>query len=344
MSDIHELEKQLQTFEFRPSASVNIIEGGGSPWTAFRRNPKVLREDVADVIERAFDCGGFVAGGCARWLLSFEGTEVTPLHRGTYVHEGGDVDLFFRTDDGWRSFVEPYIENKTVDEGPVLSISQGNLAVNVRFGVKTRIENTRGKPLIHGWNEPPTVQAVRCVTGTPEEVLRSFDFLNSMVAFDRNKVWQADDWKRLENDKTLAVAWWGSRSAVFRVRKYMSKYGYKQLVNTSTAMFDQLIQATNSMDDRRKDISRKLWIEILSRPICALDLKLTILASTAEGIETRDIFDLAKNKPNNVLWHGAYEQAISHLLARQEAARGRPRRHAYDDPMDFDANEYCWAV
>lgn len=334
------LEQELQTFEVRPTAPVNIIESGGSPWARFRSNPKVLREDVANVIERAFDHGGFVAGGCGRWLLSFESNAITPLHRGTYIHEGGDIDLFFNDQMGWRSFVEPYVDNETVTQGPVLKASDGKLAVNVRFGAP----NKEKERLLHGWNEPPPLQAIRCVTGTPEEVLRSFDFHNSMVAFDRNKVWQAEDWKELEQSKTLAVAWWGSRSAVFRVRKYINKYGYKHLRNTSNAMFDQLVSATNSMDDRRKSMSRELWKEILSQPICPLDIKLTILASTAEGIDTNDIFRLSNDKPNNVLWPGAYENMLTFLLSRQESAKGREKRHQYDDPKDFNADEYCWAV
>lgn len=333
------LEQELQTFEVRQTAAVNIIESGGSPWAKFRSDPRVLRPDVADTIERAFDHGGFVAGGCGRWLLSFESDTVTPLHRGTYVHEGGDIDIFFNDEAGWRAFVEPYAENKTIADGPVLKMSDGKLAVNLTIGAKPDRER-----ISHGWNEPPTIQAIRCVTGSPEEVLRSFDFHNSMVAFDRAKVWQAEDWKELETSKTLAVTWWGSRSAVFRVRKYINKYGYKHLKNTSSAMFDQLVSATNSMDARRKTHSRELWVDVLSRPICPLDLKLTILASTAHGIDTNDIFQLSKETPNNVLWHGAYEQAIGHLLARQESARGREMRHQYDDPKDFNAEEYCWAV
>ncbi len=329
------IEKRIVPLEQRPPATVNILESGGSPWRSFREDPKVLRPDVAEVVERAFECGGYVAGGCARWLRSISNV-VTPIKRGTYIHEGGDIDLFFRTMDGWRSFLEAYEDNETVSEGPTFDLSRGNLAANIKFA-----SNKRNSKSSHA--EPPTVQAICCSTGSPEEMISGFDFHNSMIAFDHERSWMVDDWDDIELKKELNIAWWGSRSISHRVSKYMTKYGYRTLVNTSNAMFEQLVNGTNSMDVRQKALTREKWMSNLYGNVCSLEMKLTILASTAQGIEVDDIFQLSKNTVDRV-WCGSYENAIDHLLKRQAAANDPLREHHSSDPIGFNADEYCWAV
>ena len=328
---VRQLEKDIRTIEFRHMAPVAIVEENESLWTRFKETPKVLRSDVVATVERAFEHGGYVAGGCARWLRGDR--EITALKRGSYVHEGGDIDLFFRTEEGWRAFVEPYIDNESHDQGPMIALSNGKLAANLTFCKHGG-----------GYNGTPTVQAIRCSLGEPDHVIRTFDFVNSMVAFDQQRTWVADEWDRVEREKDLHVAWWGSRSIPFRVRKYVNKYGYKKLVNRSNAMFDQLVAGTNSMDDARKHLTRSVWTDILHMPLCSLDMKLTILASTAQGIDTNDLFTYAKDGPTNLLWSGSYENTIKNLLDRQARAASRPIRNEWDDPIGFDADEYCWAV
>jgi len=331
-SALNPLEEQIVTLERRSRANVNILEQGGSPWRSFSENPKVLRADVVHLIERAFDCGGFIAGGCARWLRS--SGQISALQRGTYVHEGGDIDIFFHTLDGWRGFVKPLVE--IGQDWPKVVLSRGRLAANI---------NLQGGKTKSAFSDPPTIQAICCITGSPDEILRSFDFHNSMVAFDRDKVWIVDDWEENEHKKELKVAWWGSRSIPFRVLKYMNKYGYRRIVNASDAMFDQLVAATDSMTNKQKDTSYNCWKSILETNVCDLEMKLTILASTARGIETNDLFSMSKNSVERV-FIGTYEQAINGLLLRQERAKNTPesRRDSYSDPRDFDAEEYCWAV
>ena len=329
------VEKQIVALEQRPLATVNILEVGGSPWSAFRKDPKVLRPDVAEVVGRAFDCGGYVAGGCARWLRSIDNA-VTPLKRGTYVHEGGDIDLFFRTMDGWRSFLQTYEGNENLSDGPVFSLSRGNLAANIKFA-----SNKRNDKSAH--SEPPTVQAICCATGSPEEIISGFDFHNSMVAFDREKSWVVDNWSDIERKKELHIAWWGSRSIAHRVSKYMTKYGYRTIKNNSSAMLEQLVFGTNSMNAGQKTLTRAKWKDNLHGNVCSLEMKLTILASTADGIEVDDIFELSRNTVERV-WVGSYENAINHLLQRQEKANDLERMTSSNDPFGFNADEYCWAI
>ncbi len=334
-SQVDILERQIVPLEIRARVDLNILEQGGSPWRTFRENSKVLRPDVTATIERAFDCDGFVAGGCARWLRSLNG-EVTALKRGTYVHEGGDIDLFFRTMNGWREFVEPFTDftdNHSIR--PRLSLSQGKLAVNLTFA------STANNQKPSRYSDPPKIQAICCTTGSPDNIIRTFDFHNSMVAFDREKTWIIEDWERIENEKLLKVSWWGSRSIAFRVSKYMCKYGYRKLVNASDAMFEQLVAGTNSMSEKQKITSRSKWMENLHFDVCDLETKLLILASTAKGIDTDDLFTLTKNNVKKV-WVGSYEHAIRNLLERQERSNN-PGRHESWDSVGFSADEYCWA-
>lgn len=324
-------EEQIVTLEKRCLYEVNILEHNESPWRSFREDSRILRPDVAETIERAFDCGGFVAGGCARWLRS--SGKVNAIKRGTYIHEGGDIDIFFRTLDGWRTFLEQYTEQ---DLGwPKVVLSSGKLAANLTFQGGARKNPSK-------FSDPPIVQAICCVTGTPQKILQSFDFHNSMVAFDREKTWVVEDWDEIERERTLKVAWWGSRSISYRVSKYMMKYGYHKLVNASSAMFDQLVEGTNSMTDKQKYITRAKWMESLHFDVCDLETKLLILASTAQGIETNDLFTLTKNRIAHV-WVGSYENAIHNLLERQKKAN-ELERNTYSDPPGFSAEEYCWAV
>ncbi len=360
MSRMDQLENESIHYDERPRAPVNIIEEGASPWRSLRNDPKILRPDVSELIERAFECGGFVAGGCGRWLRNTP--VVTPAVRGAYVHEGGDIDLFFKSAEAWRDFLAPYSEVEWPTPGkPGVRMSEGKLAANIAFA--------RGPGMTHGYNSPPAVQAIRCVTGTPEEVLLSFDFVNAMVAFDGDRVWVADGWERLEKSKTLGVAWWGSRSVAFRVKKYMLKYGYNTLEDLSGEMFEQLVQVTNAMDERRRLTSRDAWLSVLNLADITLDAKLTILASSFAGIEQNDIFDLTRTnryqRPSN--HPGAYQNIYDSLVARHDAAKAYLRAQAEaardpeweDDPFDrssqrpknreippekfFDAEEYCWA-
>lgn len=339
MAKVDELANQIFTFPPRVLVNVNIIESGASPWYDFRKDPKVLHADVAEAIERGFDCGGYVAGGCARWLRSIGG-KPTALLRGTYVHEGGDIDLWFRSFEGWRQFVNSYATDDDTT-WPKVKLSEGKLAANFTFPTPRRNKNPSA------YIEAPTVQAICCITGEPETIVRSFDFHNSMVAFDRHKTWVVEDWDDAEAKKELRVAWWGSRSVAYRVGKYMSKYGYRKLVNASEAMFEQLVSGTDLMTEKQKQTSRYKWMDIVRYDICDLEMKLMILASTVKGIETDDLFKLTKNSVERV-YIGMYEVAINSLLARQEEAYRKKvngvHREEYADPEDFNAEEYCWAI
>ena len=343
-SDLH---KKLTRLERRvPSTSVRILAEAGSPWQRFRDTPKVLHPETVSVVEAAFDEGAYVAGGCARWLR--REAVVTPFLRGSYVKAGGDIDLFFRTEDSWKRFVEK-ASSMASDENSRLKIdmSKGNLAAN--------ITTSNG----HSYNSGPPVQAICCTVAEPSEMLRGFDFVNAMCAFDRDSAWVAEGWEEHEESKALAVAWWGSRSIAHRAAKYVSKYAYSWLADMSGGrMVEQLTAGYDIMSASRKAMTAAVWRDLMQRAglHVPMETKLTILGAATAGLDAKDIFDASKEVgPGGV---GMYEHVMQDLLKRQEAARNaKPRvRQGYpidrdlwqpsddydgDDP-GFDVDEYCW--
>jgi hypothetical protein len=327
------LERQLIEYKKRSCVSIDVIEENSSPWNTFLHDHNILRPDVVELIEHAFDCGGFIAGGCGRWLRSVG--QITPVKRGVYVHEGGDIDLFFKTPASWSEFISLYSENQCLQLGtPCVRLSDGKLAANISFA---------SNGICHGYNRVPNVQAIRCVTGTPEEVILDFDFVNSMVAFDRNRVWVASKWEELEHSKKLGVVRWDGRSIAFRVKKYMMKYGYKSLEDLSEGqMLEQLIIAINTMDETRKPICHDIWLTVVNMIDIPLETKLTILASTANGIDTKDICNITQSHPYNV-GAGSYENTYESLLNRDGKLEKSKWLNFELLEKVFNADEYCWA-
>lgn len=349
-SSVLELERNICRLEHRtPTTKTRILTETSSPWKRFQENPKVLHHEAAAVIEMAFDEGGYVAGGCARWLRNHP--VVTALHRGCYVRAGGDIDLFFRDEAGWRRFVERTM--RVAERGDLrarLKTSKGNLAVNISIG-------SGG----YAYDSPPNIQAICCATAEPDEMLRGFDFVNAMVAFDRDTSWVAEEWNDHEEAKTLGVAWWGSRAVAARTEKYLSKYAYTSLLDLSDGrMVEQLTAGYDAMSDAKKSISAETWRRIVKRSglNLTMETKLTILGAATDGLNADDIFEASKETPPGSI--GTYEFFILDLIKRQERARAAAKstqllpidrdmwKEAHEasdiDGANFDAEEYCWAV
>ena len=346
-----DLRRNISRLEHRvPTTAVRILEERETPWDRFRENPKVLHPEVVRVVEAAFDEGAFVAGGCARWLRCQ--SVVTPFLRGSYVKAGGDVDLFFRTELGWERFVERAID-MTATEGSRLKVtmSKGNLAANITMHAG------------HSYNSAPPVQAICCTVSEPEAMLRGFDFVNAMAAFDREKTWVAEGWEEHEASRTLAVAWWGSRSVAYRTAKYVQKYAYTTLCDISDGrMVEQLTAGYDAMPNARKLTTAATWRELLRRPGLNLNMeaKLTILGAATDGLDAKDIYDASKEVGVGGL--GLYEHVMNDLLKRQEQARAAATKRTQQIPLDrdmwtkhhdldvddacepFDVDEYCWAI
>lgn len=152
----------------------------------------------------------------------------------------------------------------------------------------------------------------------------------------------------------------------------MNKYAYMKFEDVSGDMFEQLVAVTNKMTEHRQQTSRDAWYSILLRADMPLETKIAILASTAKGLDTDDLFKLQAAKPVTT-GVGCYEAVLQSLLARHERAKERARQKRLNPPPkkpvpkrpvsesvydllledieepstpeepDFDADEYCWA-
>ncbi len=336
MNDLNELnvslfERQIVALEHRPRADHIKInhEQNNSPWERFRANPKVLSAKVVKVIETAFDHGGFIAGGAARWLRSQ--SKVTSLLRGCYVKCGGDIDLFFNDEIGWRDFILKVNELSKEDASNLtLTVSKGKMAVDIEH----RPKNT------HGFSASPMIQAIRCVVGDPIQILKSFDLVNSMVAFDRHDMWVADRWQEFDTSKILAVAWWGSRNLCYRLSKYSTKYGYMSLQDVSDDMVTQLVSGSNVIDSNKKSKLFDLWKHLMSWTLVNetnLDIKLKVLSCVGTGLEAKDISHILEmNSFIKGAHSGTYEASISNLIDREKDQNLTNE--------EFNAEEYCWSI
>jgi hypothetical protein len=112
----------------------------------------------------------------------------------------------------------------------------------------------------------------------------------------------------------------------------MIKYGYKRFEDVSGDMFEQLVAVTNKMTEHRQRTSRDAWYSVLSSAEMPLETKLTILASTAKGLDTNDIFNLTRVNPFASIGVGNYERVFADLIRRHEAAKERARMKRLNPP------------
>lgn len=275
-----------------------------------------LPKDVISVVDLAFNCGGYVAGGFARKLISaaYEGRSTQQASE-AYFNIGGDIDLFFTTREDHNEFLNA-LDAGVKDFNDVrIFPSKGALAVDVR--------------VFHGSSPPKCkiLQTVGCIYGKQEEVLSSFDFVNCMVAFDGSSVCFAEDFHSHEMSKNLQVRWFGGASLPFRLRKYVQKYNYTKVSSTldEVTCLEQLL--------RRKVDNNYLpvWHELFSQEGTRWDSRIFDAATSALTEE------LSKSALNND-WFTTLRQAAT---TRQPCVSVTRK---YDVAVDIATNGYTWAV
>lgn len=213
--------------------------------------PGVMHSSTKAIIELAFDHGGYIAGGFGRWAAT---SNRQVIERGEYVACGGDIDLFFNTQEGWKSFVKCIdtlkLNNTLID---TMTTSIGNLAVD--FTVKKQNNE-------HKHNAPPKMQAIGCITGTPVQVMRTFDFVNCMFAITRENTYAASNALALENEHVLGISSWSNTSLIHRLSKYQSKYGFRKCRDLSeNKRIEHLHYASGRINKGGEDLNKSgKWI------------------------------------------------------------------------------------
>lgn len=229
---VTEISKKIIPLEKRELAKNARFIKRQSLWPKVLQQPGVMHSSTKEVIELAFSVGGYIAGGFARWANA---DEISVISRSSYISLGGDIDLFFRTEEGFKNFLTELCKLDKANSVIIkqISLSVGKLAVNILFTPKLgQVQNSL--------NKMPTIQAIGCVVGEPEEVMQSFDFINCMIAFDDKNTWLNEDQELFERKKQLGISCWASRSLPYRIQKYCSKYGFMSCVDCSNNRKQQL--------------------------------------------------------------------------------------------------------
>lgn len=309
----------VQIMEDRPlSTHVEVIDV--EPLWPLVSRKGTMHSTTKKIIEIAFDHGGFIAGGFGRWAAT---SSRSAMERGEYVACGGDIDLFFGSRDGWADFLRALGR-----EGELLSsmgTSQGNLAVN--FLPRSRKEE-------YTYNAPPPMQAVGCATGTPVQILRSFDFVNCMFAITRDGSQAAQEALDLEKERVLGVSSWSSRGLVHRLSKYNNKYGYLKCRDMSGGRrLDHLCDAAGRIPDERNALRiAQSWANFLTNmrddffedtSVVADLLTCGVLPFDEAGQMTSYMVSMSRSPKQCIVPEplGSYKVGLINLLAREEKAK-----------------------
>lgn len=187
--------------------------------------------DTIALITKAMQHGGYVAGGLVHrmmrqalrdptrlpnvldgYLNPSERLNVNPTSLTRYRR--GDVDVFFTTPHGLAEFRA--WAGKTI-AGPHLATSAGR-AVEIHADNRIR------------------VQAIERHVGPIEQVLRSFDMFNGMVAFNDREEVVPVGWEQLEHQSELHVVDWSSVLVISRIAKWFTRHEMKALTPESAAL------------------------------------------------------------------------------------------------------------
>lgn len=200
-------------------------------------------EFFRDVLVRAREFGGFVAGGLPRIAAqsslfgSPRGKSKTVFR---YFDHNGDVDLFFRTPGGYEAAVE------TFD--------------SIDFFEKSALHECRESPNRRGYDL--TVQFDECVSkmkfqilstafGSPKDVVQTFDFFNSMCFVDGDDVVVVDCWESHEWNSELSI-YRLDPTKIFlpRINKYAWKHEYDQFtVDSCEKLVDASIKQMENLQE-----------------------------------------------------------------------------------------------
>lgn len=196
-----------------------------------------------ELLQMAFARGGYVAGGFARVVINQRDiqdktADFEPYARifDNYLNAGcviatsdlnenrskcdrGDIDIFFREEDGYRQFINDLLLDDRF---------QGEKGTSVDWARSPRALN-----LVV--NRTVLIQAVKSHFGPPEDVLGAFDIDNAKVAFDSTRTWMVEGWRSLERTSTLSCTLWKSVYTLWRVNKWIRRHGHSQLTRETSA-------------------------------------------------------------------------------------------------------------
>lgn len=239
--------------------SVVKLDADEDPFTFLREAPnRVLQKQACVVLDAAFSCGGYVAGGFAR-LIAYN-TLIKQRQEFASVTGGGACELT-------GSYLEAHIKEIAVQHLSIRRrISDIDSYTGVKDGSPDAFRNTgKGdidlffpdkdavskfvdliRPLQNedgftvrkskmnvalelGCDDRVRVQAITAFTGDMHDRLRSFDIFNAMVAYTPGQLTLPNGWHDLEETQTLHVVNWTNGYVINRINKYFNNFHYKNL-------------------------------------------------------------------------------------------------------------------
>lgn len=210
-----------------------------------------LRPLEKKVVEYVMASGGFIAGGCPRYVsdtIELTG-DFTDTDMDAY-RQFGDIDFFFADKKDADTVISQLghrrcypvlsVEN---DDNISLTPSAGGFAYNIKLHEDRNFIVKLHKKMAH--IPPIKMQLVVCDFNKPKATLSRFDFLNSMLAFvkidEQIKTIIPAKWRENEKTNTLKVVDWSSPLTLSRIVKYMKKYGYKHVAIDDTCTSDDIM-------------------------------------------------------------------------------------------------------
>lgn len=231
----------------------DIIETTGT------ERPERVIKLIADLdrihfFKTAFDSGGYVAGGLARYVLTDTRADggLVGIHTKFLQPHGSDIDLFFADLDGLRMTFESLTYGQ--HEWRVISSSTGN-ALDVVIECETAPNETHDIK----------VQLIKCHVGHPRAVIDGFDFTNCKFAFDRTDCFMSQAALQLEQRHELEITRFHPPTLTWRLTKYVTIHGYRRLTDASyVGLMDFVIE--NAKDAKTLAMVKKLMTRNVFKP------------------------------------------------------------------------------
>lgn len=189
---------------------------------------EILSSSAWNILEQAFNQGGYIAGGFARKLYRcLDGIDnIRSVNEYLYVR-GGDVDVFFPSKDSC--------------DRASFNIHGWGLIANNDFAYTFTKLNGRGN-----LNK---IQYVKHFTAPPEEMLASFDIVNAMVALTRTGIYIDDRVIELESKKTLDLDSVDGMRTIMRVMRWTWRHELPTLTPSAVNMINSFVKQI--MDQHR---------------------------------------------------------------------------------------------
>jgi hypothetical protein len=187
---------------------------------------------------------GYVAGGCAREMLSrgvLDSTYFQHSERGssTRWHAPGDIDVFFRNRDDFES---ARYDLDCIVKHLDASVSRPSLAgfahdYHVPASAVTRVQYE--DPLCR----TVKVQLISSWFGEPVDVIDGFDITAAKVGFDFEHAYVSEQWRSTHDRRVLDMCHDGYACPLtgYRIAKYVRK-GYTRLTNSTTNLLCRWIE------------------------------------------------------------------------------------------------------